>query len=82
MTNPNLIVDISAVMDMKIRAIEAHTSQLAKTNNYYREFTIQKARLRGIQGGFAFGEAFKIEHLHHAGPFYPKKLGNELGEIQ
>ncbi|MFX0064858.1 MAG: PIG-L deacetylase family protein [Candidatus Hermodarchaeota archaeon] len=74
LTRPNLIIDISSVMDTKIQAIEAHASQLAKTNNYYREFTIQKARLRGIQGGYAFGEAFKIEHLLHAGPFYPKGL--------
>ncbi|MFX0094034.1 MAG: PIG-L deacetylase family protein [Candidatus Hodarchaeota archaeon] len=78
LTRPNLVVDISSVMDTKIQAIEAHASQLAKTNNYYKEYTIQKARLRGIQGGFAFGEAFEIEHLLHAGPFYPKTLKNEI----
>ena len=55
--NPQLVVDISDVMDLKLRALACHASQ-------FSDFTVLEARVRqrwgeiGKHQGYAYGEGF------------------------
>lgn len=68
--SPNIIVDISEIIDLKRQAIIAYKTQMTKTEGYYMTFNMQKARLRGIQGGCEFAEAFQEVLMPIHGPFY------------
>ncbi len=77
LSNPTIFIDISAVMDKKQAAVACYTTQHAKTfatPNYYDRFTYHKAKLRGLQAGVEFAEAFRQINLTWAGPFYPEKI--------
>ena len=75
---PYVLVDISAVMDRKVNAVNCYTSQLAKFSwGYYEKFTENKARLRGVQAGCEYAEAFQEEALKSYGPFYPVKSSKD-----
>ncbi len=67
---PTLFVDISEVVDLKRQAIISFRSQMEKTEGYYHSFNLQKARLRGLQAGCEFAEAFIEIPLPFHGPFY------------
>ncbi|MHA1838435.1 MAG: PIG-L deacetylase family protein [Candidatus Ranarchaeia archaeon] len=69
-TFPDVFVDISNVLETKQRAIRVFTSQHSKLNNYYLDFTTAKARLRGIQSGTRYAEAFCHYRLPKSGDFY------------
>jgi LmbE family N-acetylglucosaminyl deacetylase len=58
---PHIFVDISDTLDRKIKALEAHRSQIAKTN--IEDLTVvelarSSANFRGIQGRVKYAEAF------------------------
>jgi len=58
---PHIFVDISDTLDKKIKALEAHRSQVAKTN--IEDLTVvelarSSANFRGIQGRVKYAEAF------------------------
>ena len=58
---PNLIVDISAQIERKIRALKCYESQIqAFPGARSVEAVDALAKLRGTQAGFAFGEGFQI----------------------
>ena len=72
-TFPHVFVNITSVFERKKQAIEIFTSQHAKLNSYYSEFTKFKAQLRGLQSGVAYAEAFQRYPLPNNGDFYPQK---------
>lgn len=79
LSHPTLLVDISEIIELKTQAITEHQSQLNKTNEYYLMFNLQKARLRGIQAGCEYAEAFREELMPIHGPFYqPTPITNTI----
>ncbi|MFX0167833.1 MAG: PIG-L deacetylase family protein [Candidatus Hodarchaeota archaeon] len=67
---PTIFVDITETMEKKEQAIRAYQSQLQKTNDFYLAFNVQKARLRGVQAGCEYAEAFREVIFPIHGPFY------------
>ncbi len=53
---PNHWVDISDVIDKKIEALRCHTSQMS--NPDIDEYIRQRARIVGVEHGYAYAEAF------------------------
>lgn len=63
---PNVYVDVSAVLDEKLSALNAHTSQVLKTNiegHSIIDIAKAAATFRGIQGRVTYAEAFVSERL-------------------
>ena len=59
--NPQVFVDISDTLEQKFKVLEAHASQVMKTNiedMYIIELAQASATFRGIQGRVKFAEAF------------------------
>ncbi len=59
--NPQVFVDISDSLERKFQVLEAHNSQIMKTNiedMYILELARANATFRGIQGRVKFAEAF------------------------
>ena len=59
--NPHVFVDISDTLETKMQALEAHQSQVTKTNiedMYIIEMARASANFRGIQGRVKYAEAF------------------------
>jgi len=59
--NPQVFVDISGTLERKIEALQAHKSQVTKTNIEdlsIIEIARSSANFRGIQGRVKYGEAF------------------------
>ena len=64
--NPNVYVDIQPVMDWKLACLEAHRSQVAKTNIEdltIMETAVSSANFRGVQGRVKYAEAFQSVRL-------------------
>jgi LmbE family N-acetylglucosaminyl deacetylase len=64
--DPQIFIDISDTLDRKIKALEAHHSQIEKTN--IEDLTILElarstANFRGTQGRVKFAEAFRALRL-------------------
>ena len=64
--DPQIFIDISDTLDRKIQALEAHRSQIRKTN--IEDLTISElarstANFRGTQGRVMFAEAFRALRL-------------------
>ena len=64
--DPQIFIDISNTLDRKVMALEAHRSQIEKTN--IEDLTILElaratANFRGTQGRVKFAEAFKALRL-------------------
>ena len=57
---PHLFVDISAHIDDKIKAIEAHKSQVKKYDENWVESIRGRAVMRGAQIGTKYAEAFEV----------------------
>ena len=70
LAEPTVSVDISESLDKKRQAIAEYQSQLDKTNDYYHSINLQKATLRGLQGGCEYAEAFQEVLMPVHGPFY------------
>lgn len=58
--NPTLYVDISDTIDLKIKSIKAHKSQLNKYGNNWIDLVKSRARVRGLEIGVNYGEAFEV----------------------
>ncbi|MBI1998853.1 MAG: PIG-L family deacetylase [Parcubacteria group bacterium] len=58
--HPHLFVDISASIDDKIKAIEAHKSQVKKYGENWTESVRGRAVMRGHQIGVKYAEAFEV----------------------
>ena len=63
---PNVFVDVGSVLDKKLAALEAHASQILKTN--IRDLSIidvarSSAHFRGVQGRVPLAEGFVSERL-------------------
>ncbi len=58
--HPHLFVDISANIDDKIKAIEAHRSQVKKYGENWTESIRGRAVMRGAQIGTKYAEAFEV----------------------
>ncbi len=77
--SPQILVDVSTVMEKKRAAIAAYDSQLAKFRwGYYQRFNDKKAELRGTQGNCQSAESFSEESLAKNGPFYEIKSTRNL----
>lgn len=64
--SPHVFVDISDTLDRKIKALEAHRSQLTKTNiedMTIAELARSSANFRGIQSRVKYAEAFHSSRL-------------------
>ena len=61
---PEFYVDVTSVMDIKEKMLSSHVSQVAWTEHMYSigftENMNVQARFRGVQGGFKFGEGFRL----------------------
>lgn len=58
---PNWVVDVSAEMDRKIRALKCYASQIPPSPGARSVEAVEAlARFRGTQSGVGFGEAFQI----------------------
>ena len=76
---PQVLVDISNVIEKKQNAIKKYSSQLAKFNwDYYEKYNIKKAELRGIQANCNYAEAFIEEKITKNSPFYSSKNSKYL----
>jgi LmbE family N-acetylglucosaminyl deacetylase len=63
---PNCFTDIEKVLDRKLACLEAHRSQIAKTNIEdltILEIAVSCATFRGIQGRVKYAEAFQSVRL-------------------
>lgn len=61
--NPNVAVDITATLDVKLAALQAHTSQLAASFSEVEGFMRNLATTVGEKYGFTFAEEFsRIEN--------------------
>jgi LmbE family N-acetylglucosaminyl deacetylase len=63
---PNVYVDINSTLDRKLACLEAHRSQVTKTNIEeltILESAISTANFRGIQGRVKYAEAFQSVRL-------------------
>ncbi len=72
---PTIIIDISSTIKTKLEALECHKSQLETDykKKYYTDLINGKARLRGIQSGVEFAEAFESIRMPIHANFYAKK---------
>jgi LmbE family N-acetylglucosaminyl deacetylase len=64
--NPNVYVDISSVLDMKLALLEAHASQMTKThieNTTILDMARSSATFRGIQARVRYAEGFVSQRL-------------------
>ncbi|MGE0434980.1 MAG: PIG-L deacetylase family protein [Planctomycetota bacterium] len=59
---PSTIVDVTGVWETVIKAMMAYRSQIEAPHKagYYLEYMDARSRLRGVQGGFARGEAYHL----------------------
>ncbi len=63
---PSVFIDIGTVMDKKIKALEAHASQVGKTNipnTNILEMALATATFRGIQARLRSAEGFRSARL-------------------
>ena len=61
---PNWVVDISDVIEKKLRAVECYASQIPSFPGSRSVAAVEAlAKFRGTQAGFAFGEAFQIVRM-------------------
>ncbi|MFP4567387.1 MAG: PIG-L deacetylase family protein [Candidatus Woesearchaeota archaeon] len=74
---PDIIVDISEEQDIKIKAFKAHKSQTKGKSfgSYYLDIIDAKAKLRGVQIGATYGEAYIEHHMPIVGNFYKNSRG-------
>ena len=60
---PDVVVDVSASIDTKVKAILAHASQMAGDAEAIRQIVYERAEQAGRPVGVAFGEAFRSVEL-------------------
>jgi len=60
---PDVVADITATIDTKVKAVLAHSSQLAGDADAIRELVYGRAEQAGRPVGAQFGEAFRSVEL-------------------
>jgi LmbE family N-acetylglucosaminyl deacetylase len=60
---PDVVADVSRTIDTKVKAILAHSSQLAGDAEAIRELVYGRAEQAGRPIGVQFGEAFRSVEL-------------------
>jgi LmbE family N-acetylglucosaminyl deacetylase len=60
---PDVVADVSLVIDTKVKAILAHASQLDGDADAIRDVVYERAEQAGRPVGVAFGEAFRCLDL-------------------
>jgi LmbE family N-acetylglucosaminyl deacetylase len=60
---PDVVADISATIDTKVKAVLAHSSQLAGDSDAIRELVYGRAEQAGRPVGAQYGEAFRSVEL-------------------
>lgn len=60
---PQIYVDISDFIDVKLEAMRAHASQLRKYGNAWIEAVESRCRLRGFEMGVRYAEAFEAARM-------------------
>ncbi len=60
---PDVVADVSRTIDMKVKAVLAHASQLAGDAEAIRSVVLERAEQAGRPVGVAFGEAFRCIEL-------------------
>lgn len=60
---PDVVADVSRSIDLKVKAVLAHTSQLAGDADAIRDVVYSRAEQAGRPVGAAFGEAFRSVEL-------------------
>lgn len=55
---PRHFVDVSSVMDVKLRALRAHASEMKRTKGRWLEWVTQRDRLDGLRVGVRYAEGF------------------------
>lgn len=60
---PDVVADVTRTIDTKVKAVLAHTSQLADDTEAIRDVVYGRAEQAGQQIGVAFGEAFRSVEL-------------------
>ncbi|MGA2294529.1 MAG: PIG-L deacetylase family protein [Acidimicrobiales bacterium] len=60
---PDVVADVSGTIDIKVKAVLAHASQLAGDDEAIRELVYGRAEQAGRSVGAAFGEAFRSVEL-------------------
>ncbi len=56
---PNVWIDITSTIDIKVQAVGCHASQLVDANDWYASALRDGAEEAGRQAGVRFGEAFR-----------------------
>ena len=67
-TDADVFIDITDVMDLKVKALEAHASQIGDwpVGDFIRERNREigaEARKRGLEGPFEYAEAYQLFRL-------------------
>ncbi|MEI8148468.1 MAG: PIG-L family deacetylase [Actinomycetes bacterium] len=62
---PDVVVDITAVIDAKVSAVLAHGSQITDDPQWVRSAVMGRAEATGREVGIRFGEAFRCVELSH-----------------
>jgi LmbE family N-acetylglucosaminyl deacetylase len=60
---PDVVADVSRTIDIKVKAVLAHASQLAGDDDAIRDMVYGRAEQAGRPVGVAFGEAFRCVEL-------------------
>ena len=60
---PDVVADVSRTIDLKVKAVLAHDSQLAGDAEAIRGVVLERAEQAGRPVGVAFGEAFRCVEL-------------------
>jgi LmbE family N-acetylglucosaminyl deacetylase len=60
---PDVVADVSRAIDIKVKAVLAHASQLAGDAEAIRDVVLERAEQAGRPVGVAYGEAFRCIEL-------------------
>ena len=60
---PDVVADVTSTIDVKVKAVLAHASQLAGDADAIRQVVYERAEQAGRPVGVAFGEAFRLVEL-------------------
>lgn len=60
---PDVVIDVSRTIDIKVKAVLAHSSQMAGDPEGIRDVVLGRAEQAGRPVGVAFGEAFRSVEL-------------------
>ena len=71
----HVFADVSKDFQTSQEAFAMHKSQIEKNDGYYLKLSEARAKLRGVQAGCKYAEAFQFEPLQLVGSFNRRNLG-------